>query len=145
MFEWQSARYNDIDDLRSLASDGVSLDSRDSQGRTGFLHSLFLRKFQLFGVNSSCSMLGMCNVRITCIDIGEFGINDAKILYLWHISSGEILECMVNSVGTLFLFVFCCLLSAAYGCSEWTYDYSGVSYQWRSGKETTTPVLILMP
>ena len=31
----QAARYDDIDDLISLASAGVSLDSKDSQGRTG--------------------------------------------------------------------------------------------------------------
>ncbi|CAC42893.1 putative protein [Arabidopsis thaliana] len=30
----EAARYNDIDDLRTLASDGLSLHSRDSQGRT---------------------------------------------------------------------------------------------------------------
>ncbi|XP_022565359.1 poly [ADP-ribose] polymerase tankyrase-2 isoform X2 [Brassica napus] len=30
----EAARYNDIDDLKSLAFDGVSLNSRDSQGRT---------------------------------------------------------------------------------------------------------------
>lgn len=31
----QAARYDDIDDLISLASSGISLDSKDSQGRTG--------------------------------------------------------------------------------------------------------------
>ncbi|KAL3829641.1 hypothetical protein ACJIZ3_018443 [Penstemon smallii] len=30
----QAARYNDIDDVMSMASAGVSLDSKDSQGRT---------------------------------------------------------------------------------------------------------------
>ncbi|CAA7039845.1 unnamed protein product [Microthlaspi erraticum] len=30
----EAARYDDIDDLRSLSSNGVPLDSRDSQGRT---------------------------------------------------------------------------------------------------------------
>ena len=32
----QAARYDDIDDLRSLASAGTSLDSKDSHGRTGY-------------------------------------------------------------------------------------------------------------
>ncbi|KAG6400457.1 hypothetical protein SASPL_137289 [Salvia splendens] len=32
----EAARYDDIDDLMSIASSGVSLDSKDSEGRTGF-------------------------------------------------------------------------------------------------------------
>lgn len=32
---FQAARYDDIDDLKSLVSTGVSIDSKDSQGRTG--------------------------------------------------------------------------------------------------------------
>lgn len=31
----QAARYDDLDDLKGLESAGVSLDSKDSQGRTG--------------------------------------------------------------------------------------------------------------
>ncbi|KAM3740447.1 hypothetical protein ACB098_08G099700 [Castanea mollissima] len=33
----EAARYDDLDDVVSLASSGVSLDSKDSLGRTGFL------------------------------------------------------------------------------------------------------------
>ncbi|KAG6402698.1 hypothetical protein SASPL_134902 [Salvia splendens] len=32
----EAARYDDMDDLMSIASAGVSLDSKDSEGRTGF-------------------------------------------------------------------------------------------------------------
>lgn len=35
-FHEQAARYDDIDDLKSIASSGVSLDSKDSEGRTGY-------------------------------------------------------------------------------------------------------------
>ncbi|KAM3290080.1 hypothetical protein P3S67_018369 [Capsicum chacoense] len=31
----EAARYDDLDDVMSLASSGVSLDSKDSEGRTG--------------------------------------------------------------------------------------------------------------
>lgn len=31
----QAARYDDIDDLMRIASSGVSLDLKDSEGRTG--------------------------------------------------------------------------------------------------------------
>lgn len=39
----QAARYDDLDDVMSLASSGVSLDSKDSEGRTGlsFWNDLF--------------------------------------------------------------------------------------------------------
>jgi hypothetical protein len=32
----KAARYDDFEDITSLASSGVSLDSKDSQGRTGY-------------------------------------------------------------------------------------------------------------
>ncbi|RVX20071.1 hypothetical protein CK203_004507 [Vitis vinifera] len=32
----KAARYDDIDDVKIIASAGVSLDSKDSQGRTGY-------------------------------------------------------------------------------------------------------------
>lgn len=32
----QAARYDDIDDVRTIAAAGVSLDSKDSEGRTGY-------------------------------------------------------------------------------------------------------------
>lgn len=35
----QAARYDDIDDLMSIAAAGVSLDSKDSEGRTGYCRS----------------------------------------------------------------------------------------------------------
>lgn len=42
-FYEQAARYDDMDDLMSIASAGVSLDSRDSEGRTGcYCHMLKL-------------------------------------------------------------------------------------------------------
>jgi len=31
----QAARYDDLDDLKGLESGGISLDAKDSQGRTG--------------------------------------------------------------------------------------------------------------
>lgn len=34
----QAARYNDLDDVKSLAAIGVSLDSKDADGRTGMLN-----------------------------------------------------------------------------------------------------------
>lgn len=37
----QAARYDDLDDLVSIASTGVSLDAKDSEGRTGcYSHTL---------------------------------------------------------------------------------------------------------
>ncbi|MBA0757759.1 hypothetical protein Gotri_020826 [Gossypium trilobum] len=38
----EAARYDDLDDLIRLASIGVSLDSKDSHGRTGFLLILWI-------------------------------------------------------------------------------------------------------
>jgi hypothetical protein len=35
-FFLKAARYDDIEDITSLTSSGVSLDSKDSQGRTGY-------------------------------------------------------------------------------------------------------------
>lgn len=35
-YVWQAARYDDIDDLKSLESAGLSLDSKDLHGRTGY-------------------------------------------------------------------------------------------------------------
>lgn len=35
MFTGQAARYDDLDDLKCLESAGVSLDAKDSHGRTG--------------------------------------------------------------------------------------------------------------
>lgn len=35
LFLLQAARYDDIEDVVSLSTMGVSLDSKDSQGRTG--------------------------------------------------------------------------------------------------------------
>ena len=57
---FQAARYDDLDDVVSLESAGVSLDSKDSPGRTGlfflptidhfiyFLFSFFLVNFYIF-------------------------------------------------------------------------------------------------
>jgi len=36
---WQAARYNDMDDIKSLEASGVPLDSKDDQGRTGMHQS----------------------------------------------------------------------------------------------------------
>lgn len=38
----QAARYDDLDDVKSLASAGVSLDSKDSLGRTGYEFTFWL-------------------------------------------------------------------------------------------------------
>lgn len=37
---WQAARYNDMEDIVSLASIGIPLDSKDDQGRTGIIYLL---------------------------------------------------------------------------------------------------------
>jgi len=39
MIFWQAARYNDMDDVKSLEASGVPLDSKDDQGRTGMYES----------------------------------------------------------------------------------------------------------
>lgn len=48
----QAARYDDIDDLVSIASTGVSLNSKDSEGRTGcYSHMLKLLSYVLSFIN----------------------------------------------------------------------------------------------
>jgi len=46
-FFFQAARYDDIEDIARLESSGVSLDSKDSLGRTGY-HSFVYLLFRLF-------------------------------------------------------------------------------------------------
>jgi hypothetical protein len=47
----QAARYDDLDDVVSLAAAGVPLDSKDSLGRTGYNLKLLLLCFSLLWFN----------------------------------------------------------------------------------------------
>lgn len=71
----QAARYDDLDDVIGLESAGVSLDAKDSQGRTGSNVSIFLSSTFFFLCYWSHVMVAYSDTNTKTIEIFTVGLS----------------------------------------------------------------------